>query len=147
MNFADLDWANKAYVLEYDIDLSGLDEGAFVAFDSGETKSWQDLHLGFKKDANGITAYNTLFTNSLNDTKKLGSIGNKVHAVYTYSVNASNALEMKLVISDGANTYTVAKTVNGFDTSASLCWDVYTTDGGNGIYAKLDNFVFKSIEK
>ena len=147
MAFKNLDWDNKTYVLEYDIDLSDLQEGAFVAFDSGEMASWQDIHLGFKKDSDGITAYKTLF-NPPDDSQKLGTIGNRVHATYTYSYSSDNGLSMKMVISDSANTYTVEKSVPDFNTAdpkANLCWDVYTADGESDIYAKLDNFTFKSL--
>ena len=148
MAFKDLDWANKAYQIECELDLSDLEEGCFVAFDSGEMVGWQDMHLGFNKSSGEIVAYNTLFTNQLNDTKKLGNIGANVHVSYTYSLlNDSNTLNILMTITDGTNSYKVEKNVNNFSTTADLCWDVYTADGGSDIYAKLDNFVFMSIDK
>ena len=147
LNFADLDWDNNTYLLEYDVDLSDLATGAFVAFDSGETATWNDLHLGFKRADGGIKAYKTLFTTSLDATTELGVIGDNVHVVYKYSVNAANALDMQMVISDGTNTYTAEKTVNNFNKSANICWDVYTADGTSATFAKLDNLVFSSISK
>ena len=147
LNFADLDWDNNTYLLEYDVDLSDLATGDFVAFDSGETATWNDLHLGFKRDVGEIKAYKTLFTTSLGATTELGVIGDNVHVVYKYSVNAANALDMQMVISDGTNTYTAEKTVNNFNKSANICWDVYTADGTSATFAKLDNLVFSSISK
>ncbi len=147
VSFSNLDWENKRYVLEYDVDLSDLNDGCFVAFDSGETKTWQDNQLGFKKEGSSFVAYNTLFKTSINDTTKIGVVGEKVHVTYTYSYSVEdNILTMKMEIVDGTNSYSIEKTVVSFNTEASLCWDVYTVDGESSIYAKLDNFVFGSID-
>ena len=146
MAFTGLDWANEIYSLEYDVDLSSLAEDSFVAFDSGETVGWQDIHLGFKRENGGVVAYNTLFVDQLNDSKKLGTIGNNVHVSYTYDCSG-NTLNMSMFITDGTNGYSVEKTVDTFNTSANLCWDVYKAYGESEIYAKLDNFRFKSISK
>lgn len=146
MAFKNLDWNNKSYILEYDVDLSSLAEDSFVAFDSGEMVGWQDIHLGFERTSGDVVAYNTLFVNQLNDSKKLGTIGNNVHVSYTYECSG-NTLNMSMSITDGTNRYLVEKAVNNFDTSANLCWDVYTVDGESVIYAKLDNFKFKSVIK
>lgn len=147
VKFSNLDWENKKYVLEYDVDLSALNDGSFVAFDSGETATWQDNHLGFKKEGYSFVAYNTLFTASINDTTKIGVVGEKVHVTYTYSYSVEdNSLTMKMEIVDGTNSYSREKTIASFNKEASLCWDVYTVDGESSIYAKLDNFVFGSID-
>lgn len=147
VSFSNLNWENKKYVLEYDVDLSALNNGSFVAFDSGETATWQDNHLAFKKEGSSFVAYNTLFKTSINDTTKIGVVGEKVHVTYTYSYSVEDKkLTMKMEIVDGTNSYSREKTVNSFNTEASLCWDVYKVDGESTIYAKLDNFVFGSID-
>ena len=141
LSFKDLDWQNNAYVLEYDVDLKMLATGAFIAFDAGETTTWKDLHVGFKRTESGIEVYKTLFANSLNATKLLGEIGEKIHITYTFTPKANN-LMMLATITDGEHTYTVENMVTDFPSDTVLCWNVYTAVGDEDIYATLDNVVF-----
>ena len=152
MNFGDLDWL-KDYILSYDVDLSSLANGSFVAFDSGEQTSWQDLQIGFKNDDGTIKVYKTLFTNLVSDSNCLGNLnGENAHLVYRYSMtdNGENVspryvINMNLEVSDGTNTYSVAKstTKDTISPNTKLCWNVYTADGSSEPYATLDNFLFE----
>ena len=154
LSFSDIDWSTD-YVLNYDVDLTDLADGSFIAFDSGETTSWQDLQVGFKKESGTVIVYNTLFANSINDSTRLGTLnGSKAHLVYKYEMidngevaSTRYVINMTVAISDGTNTYNVGKstTATNIDTSTKLCWDVYTVDGVSAIYATLDNFLFEKI--
>lgn len=142
LSFSDLDWEKNSYIMEYDVDLSKLDNGAFVAFNAGENGgTWTDLQLGFKRTTEGITAYNTLFKTQL-EAKKLGSIGDKVHVSYTYAPSGAD-LKMEMTISDDQKTYQVERTVTDFANSTKLCWCVYTAEDGADTYAAIDNMVFR----
>ena len=139
-----LTW-DGTYVLEYDVDVSQLAEGAFVAFDSGETTKWQDMHLGIKNENGKFIAYNTLFTNQLNDTNKLGEVNAKFHVKYTFAaIETGTGISMTMEVSDAAgHSYRVEKTSTFTEAvKPNLCWDVYTCDGGTGVYATLDNVKF-----
>ena len=143
-----LTW-DGTYVLEYDVDVSQLAEGAFVAFDSGEQTAWQDLHLGIKNENGKFIAYNTLFTNQLNDTNKLGEVNTKFHVKYTFAAmetgtGTGTGISMTMEVSDAAgHPYTVEKTSTFTEAvKPNLCWDVYTCDGDAGVYATLDNVKF-----
>lgn len=154
MAFHNLDWDNKSYTLEYDVDLSNLANDCFVAFDAGEMTTWQDLHIGFKNVSGTIKVYNTIFTNQVSDSNCLGNLnGKNAHLVYRYSMtdNGQNVspryvINMNLEVSDGTNTYSVAKSTTNpaISTDTKLCWDVYTVDGESEIYATLDDFLFKA---
>lgn len=139
-----LTW-DGTYVLEYDVDVSQLAKGAFVAFDSGEQTAWQDLHLGIKNENGKFIAYNTIFTNQLNDTNKLGEVNAKFHVKYTFAAMETEAgISMTMEVSDAADHfYTVQKTSTFTEAvKPNLCWDVYTCDGSTGVYATLDNVKF-----
>lgn len=144
LEFDNLNWSENTYVLEYDIDLSDLPDGAFVSFDSGEKPGWADLRLGFKNDSDTITAYNILEYKKLTDDNSLGTIGKQVHAVYTYTVRGTD-LYMRMTISDGKTSYTVERESKNINSATKLYWDVYETfGGGNPYYAALDNIVFRT---
>ena len=152
MDFGDLDWS-KDYILSYDVDLSSLADGAFVAFDSGEQTTWQDLQIGFKNDNGTIKVYNTLTAPNEN-TNLLGTLnGSKAHLVYTYKMvdkgennTPRYVINMNLEVSDSTNTYNVDKSTTDYSISPNtkLCWDVYTVTGESNIYTTLDNFLFEA---
>ena len=142
LEFADLNWQESSYVLEYDVDLTELPSGAFVAFDTGEQTSWQDLQLGFKNDDGTFTAYNALSGSGAN---MLGTVNSKVHAAYTFAADGEK-LMMELVVSDGVHSYTVKKNAT-IEAQTKLYWDVYTAEGGTNRYGALDNIVFRGLKR
>ena len=145
ISYDGLDWANQSYVMEYDVDASMLEEGAFVAFDAGETEAWNDLQLGVKKTGSTYEVYNTLWAPA-DKSKLLGTIDSKFHVKYTFELIDGN-MEMVMTVSDETYTYTVEKTAAGLSDPA-LCWDVYNkADATEDMQlVALDNFRFAFVD-
>lgn len=134
--YVGLDWDKNQYVLEYDVNVTSLAEGAVLAFDSGETTAWADLQLAVKKGDNKYVVYNDL----AGKNNELGEINSAFHIKYTYKMT-DNGLSLNMTVSDGVHAYNKSRTSNV--KSPDLCWDVYATTGSEGnTYGYIDNFKF-----
>lgn len=134
--YVGLDWEENQYVLEYDVNVEALAEGAVLAFDSGETTAWADLQLAVKKVEGNYVVYNDLSGKS----KEFGTINPDFHIKYTYKMTDSG-LSLNMIVSDGVKEYNTSRTSNV--KSPNLCWDIYTTTGSEGnTYGYIDNFKF-----
>lgn len=137
LEYSNLDWKNNYYVMEYDVNVSALENGAAVGFDSGETTAWTDLRLSIKNIDGVYYAYNNL--NAAGTA--LGTIKSSFHVKYTFTMK-ENGLALEMTVSDDTNKYNVQCKSNA--TNPKLCWNVYTVQGGSAgaEYGSIDNFSF-----
>ncbi len=132
--FNGLDWENSRYTLAYEVDASGLSDGARVRFDAGEKTGWQHMFVEISR-TEGVCAVQT----SRNTTMiPLGEIADAMQVICTFEKDGSG-LAMTVTVTDGAHTYSGSLSST---TIGDLYWNVYEVGGTSEEYAALDNFKF-----